>query len=95
MAVSPNEGSFFNPKWFVIGFALAGFALIITYDLRLGLAAGAVLAMFAGLWLYPALRLGLIGGERPSSRRAMQERLSQQLSNRRKAERGGDDRSGA
>lgn len=95
MVVSPNEGSFFNPKWFVIGFALAAFALIITYDLRLGLAAGAVLAMFTGLWLYPALRLGMIGGERRSSRKVMQERLSQQLSNRRNAERAEEDRSGA
>lgn len=85
MGASPDDGSFLDPKWLVIGFAVAAFALILHYDLRLGLAAGALLGVFAALWLYLALRFGLLGGEHPSERRAMQERFRKQVSNRRRA----------
>lgn len=95
MPVTPDERSFLDPKWLVIGFALAAFALIITYDLRLGLAAGAVLGVFGAVWLYLALRFSLLGADRPTNRRAMLDRFRVQLSNRRKAARAKDDGSGA
>lgn len=85
MGVSPDDGSFLDPKWFVIGFAVAAFALILHYDLRLGLAAGALLGVVAAVWLYLALRFGLLGRAYPSERRAMQERFRKQISNRRRA----------
>lgn len=85
MPVTPDEGSFFAPKWFVIGFALVALALIIQYDLRLGLAAGAVLGVVAAPWLYLTLRFSLVGADRPTERRAMLDRFRQQFSNRRKA----------
>lgn len=87
MPGSPEEGALLDPKWFVIGFALAGLALMIHYDLRLGLAAGALVGMVAALWLYLALRFGLVGDDRPSYRRAMLDRFRQQLSNRSSAAR--------
>lgn len=98
MGASPDDGSFLDPKWFVIGFAVAAFALVLHYDLRLGLAAGSLLGVFAALWLYLALRFGLLGGSPPSERRAMQERFRKQVSNRRHAanrDRDDDPRSGA
>lgn len=82
MAVSPDDGSYLDPKWFVIGFAFAAVALILHYDLRLGIAAGALLGVIAALWLYFVLRFGLLGGDRPSERRMMLDRFRQQLSNR-------------
>jgi hypothetical protein len=85
MPVSPDEGSFLNPKWFVIGFALAAVALIIGYDLRLGLAAGSLVGMIAAVWLFVAVRFGLVGDDRPSYRRLMLERFRQQVSNRSRA----------
>jgi hypothetical protein len=95
MPISPDDGTLFDPKWFVIGFALIALALIVNYDLRLGLAAGAVLGTFAALWLGFSLRYGLIGDDRPSHRRQLLGRFRQQLSNRRKAAADKDKRSGA
>jgi hypothetical protein len=85
MVVSPDEGSFLDPKWFVIGFAFAAFALILHYDLRLGLAAGTLLGLVAALWLYLVLRFSLPGRSQPSERRLMEERFRKQVSNRSKA----------
>ncbi|MFY7744277.1 MAG: hypothetical protein ACOVQY_02560 [Erythrobacter sp.] len=96
MPLSSDDGTLFDPKWFVLGFAFIGWALIATYDLRLGIAAGAVLGTFVALWLYFGLRFGLIGGEdRPSYRRLMADRFRQQLRNRRNAEQAEDEHSGA
>ncbi|MFN7159582.1 MAG: hypothetical protein ACK4MR_12965 [Erythrobacter cryptus] len=98
MPLASDDGSWRDPKWFVIGFALAAFALILHYDLRLGLAAGALLGVIAALWLYLAVRFGLLGGGGMSERRVMQERYRQQVDNRRRAatrERDDDPRSGA
>jgi hypothetical protein len=92
MPLSPDDGMLFDPKWFVIGFALIALALIVNYDLRLGLAAGAVLGIFAALWFAFALRYGLVGDDRPSHRRQLLGRFRQQLSNRRKA---AEDKDGA
>ncbi|MCL9982430.1 MAG: hypothetical protein NBV60_04645 [Erythrobacter sp.] len=95
MPVSPDDGMLFAPKWFVIGFALIALALIVNYDLRLGLAAGAVLGTFAALWLYFALRYGLVGDDRPTHRRELLGRFRLQLSNRSKAAADKDKGSGA
>lgn len=95
MPLSPDDGMLFDPKWFVIGFALVALGLIANYDLRLGLAAAAVLGIFAALWFSFALRYGLVGDDRPSYRRQLLGRFRQQLSNRRKAARSPEDGSGA
>jgi hypothetical protein len=95
MPISPDDGTLFDPKWFVIGFALIALALIASYDLRLGLAAGAVLGIFAALWLTFALRYGLVGDDRPSHRRQLLGRFRLQLNNRRKAAADTDKGSGA
>jgi len=95
MPAFPDEGARFRPKWFVIGFAFAAVALIVNYDLRLGLAAGALFGVFAAVWLYLAVRFGFVGNDRPSYRRRMLERFRQQLRNRRAAAGHGDEGSGA
>jgi hypothetical protein len=95
MPAPPEDVMFLHPRWFVIGFALIAFALIINYDLRLGIAAGVVLGTFGALWLYLALRLNLVGDDRPTYRRRVLDRFRQQLSNRREAERQREDGSGA
>lgn len=95
MPLSPDDGTLFDPKWFVLGFALVALALISNYDLRLGIAAGAVLGSFAALWLYFVLKFGLASDEGPSDRRVLIDRSRQQLRNRRKAAKAEDERSGA
>ena len=95
MPAPPEDAMLVHPRWFVIGFALIAFALIINYDLRLGLAAGAVIGTFATVWAYLAWRFSLVGDDRPTYRRRMLDRFRQQLNNRREAERQKRDRSGA
>ena len=95
MPLPTDDGTLFDPNWFVLGFALIALALIVNYDLRLGIAAGAVLGSFAALWLYFVLKFDLASDEGPSDRRLLLDRARQQLRNRRKAARTQDERSGA
>lgn len=95
MPLSPDDGTLFNPKWFVIGFALVALVLIASYDVRLGLAAGAVLGSFGALWLLFVLRFGIGTDEGPSDRRQLIDRSRQQLRNRRNAAQVTDEGSGA
>jgi hypothetical protein len=71
------------PKWIVIGVALVAAAVLASYDARLGLAAGAVLATFALLWLVLALRFGSLSGAR-SLRSAIVESAAAHTRNRRR-----------
>jgi hypothetical protein len=73
-----------SPKWIVAAVALAAGGLLASYDLRLGLAAGALLAAVVLVWLYIALRYGSLSGA-PSVRGALVERLRRQTANRRSA----------
>lgn len=83
MPVSPDDDrSWLKPKWLVSAVALAAFALIASYDLRLGLAAGALLGVVGAVWLYLALRYGSLSGA-PSGRNLVVSRARQQMSNRR------------
>lgn len=95
MPLSPDDGTLFNPKWFVIGFALVALTLIASYNVRLGLAAGAVLGSFGALWLFFVLRFGIGTDEGPSDRRQLIDRSRQQLRNRRNAAQVTDEGSGA
>lgn len=85
MPVSPDEASWLNPKWLVVAVALAAFGLILSYDLRLGLAAGVLLGVMAAFWLYVSLRYGSLSSEPASGRKALVARLRSQGSNRRLA----------
>ncbi|GAB4479854.1 MAG: hypothetical protein OHK0018_11260 [Erythrobacter tepidarius] len=95
MPLSPDDGTLFDPKWFVLGFALVALGLIAHYDLRLGIAAGALVGSFAALWLYFLLKFRLAAEEGPSERRLLIDRVRQQLRNRRKAATTEAERSGA
>jgi hypothetical protein len=83
-ASSQDGSSWLDPKWFVAGVALVVFGLIITYDVRLGMAAGALLAAVGLVWLYLSLRYAS-HNEAKSGRSVLVERVRQQASNRRLA----------
>ena len=83
-ASSQDGSSWLDPKWFVVGFALVVFGLVITYDVRLGMAAGALLAACVFVWLYLALRYAPLGANE-AGRSLLVERVRQQSSNRRLA----------
>lgn len=83
-ASAQDERRWLDPKWFVVAAALAVFGLIVSYDVRLGMAAGALLGAGVFVWLYLALRYASPkGGE--SGRSLLVERVRQQTSNRRAA----------
>lgn len=73
-------------KWLVGGVGLAACVLLASYDLRVGLAAGALMAVVATVWMYIAVRYGSLRGT-PSVRSALVERSRLQAANRRQAER--------
>lgn len=83
-ATPDDDRGWFSPKWLVAGVALAAFGMILSYDVRLGLAAGALLGVVLAMWLYLALRYGSLSGA-PSGRRALVAQFRQQTSNRRRA----------
>jgi hypothetical protein len=83
-ATPDDDRNWIKPKWLVIVVAVAAFGLILSYDVRLGLAAGVLLGVIGGVWLYLALRYGSLSGA-PSGRRALVAQFRQQSSNRRRA----------
>jgi hypothetical protein len=85
MPAPPDDGLWFSPKWPVALVALATWALVMGYDLRLGIAAGILLGVIAALWLYIALRYGSLSDGPPRKRKAIVAQFLQQQSNRRRA----------
>ena len=87
----PSErlSGWLSTRWLVGSVAVAACALLASYDKRLGMAAGTVLTVIAGVWLYLALRYGSLSGA-PSVRTALVERARQQSANRRRAAAGSD-----
>jgi hypothetical protein len=84
MPRASDEPFWLSPKWLVLGVALAAEALMLSYDLRLGLAAGTLFGVTIAAWLYIALRYGSLSGA-PSVRTSLVERSRQQELNRRRA----------
>lgn len=82
----PSErlAGWLSPKWLVAGVALSAEALLISYDLRLAVAAGVVIAVVVAIWLYIAVRYGSLSGV-PSVRSSLVEQAMQQSANRRSA----------
>ena len=70
MVVSSDDGAVFSHKWLVAGVALAADGLLMSYDLRLGIAASVLLGVVLAMWLYLALRYGSLSGA-PSGRKAL------------------------
>jgi len=83
---SERLAGWLSPKWLVGGVAVAACALLASYDVRLGMAAGTLLGVAVLMWLYLALRYGSMSGT-PSVRTALVERSRQQAANRVTAER--------
>jgi hypothetical protein len=81
MVASSDNGAAFSPKWLVAGVALAADALLFSYDIRLGLAASALLGVVLAMWLYLALRYGSLSGA-PSGRNALMAQVRVREGNR-------------
>ncbi len=75
----------FDPKWFVIGFALSVVALIANYDLRFGLAASVLVLAAGGIYLWISMWLASDTDAPRSERAAIFNRLGRLARNRRKA----------
>ena len=82
----PSErlAGWLSPKWLVAGVALAALAMLTSYDLRLGLAAGGLMAVTVVMWLYLAVRYGSLSGA-PTRRTALVAQIRARESNRRSA----------
>jgi len=94
MVAPSDDGLPVSPKWLVAAMALGVEGLLLSYDLRLGLAGSAVLGVVVAVWLYVALRYGSLSGT-PSERKAMVARVRAQESNRQNAARGSGAEQGA
>lgn len=75
-----------DPKWFVIGFSLGAIALVLAYDLRIGLVVACAFGVIAAFFLWIRLRFAPEPGEPPSERDAMIERFSKLREQRRNAQ---------
>ncbi len=81
MVTSSDDGGVFSPKWLVAAGALAADGLLMSYDLRLGIAASVLLGVVLAMWLYLALRYGSLSGA-PSGRTALLAQLRTREGNR-------------
>lgn len=91
---SERLSGWLSPKWLVGGVAVAACALLASYDVRLGMAAGTLLGVAVLVWLYIALRYGSLSGA-PSVRTTLVERSRQQAANRMSAARASGTQPGA
>lgn len=80
-----------DPKWFVMGVALGAFALMASYDVRLGMAAGVLLSLGVLIYLFVRIKLSIEPGEVGSNRARIARRLSLLSRNRREAQRSEED----
>lgn len=78
MPSSPRNTWWLDAQWLVIIAALAAFAVVLGYDLRLGIAAGVLLAATAFGWLLIALWFVAGSRENPSPVRVLSQRFEQQ-----------------
>lgn len=83
--VAPSEDTgLMSPKWLVAAVGLAAAGMLLSYDLRLGLAASALLGVAVMMWLYVALRYGPSAGA-PTGRNALLAQVVMRESTRRDA----------
>ncbi|MGB3469586.1 MAG: hypothetical protein WBA51_02035 [Erythrobacter sp.] len=75
----------FDPKWGVFAVALGAFALAASYDLRLGVAAGVVIAIIAAIYLWIRLRFAFGNEDSPADRSKLATRFARLGKNRRDA----------
>ena len=78
---SERLAGWLSPKWLVTGVALAADGMLMSYDLRLGIAASVLLGVIEAMWLYLALRYGSLSGA-PSGRSALVAQVREQLDHR-------------
>jgi len=78
MPSSPQDTGWFDAKWLAIISALAAFAVVLAYDLRLGIATGIFLLVTGFVWQIVALWFGAGFGREPSSVRVVSQRYEQQ-----------------
>ena len=78
---SERLAGWLSPKWLVAGVALAADGLLMSYDLRLGIAASVLLGVIVAMWLYLALRYGSLSGAK-SGRSALMAQVRVRETNR-------------
>lgn len=78
----PDGDTMFDPKWFVIGFAVAAVVLIANYDIRFGVAASIPLVAVGGIWFALSVWLAPERGAPRSERQALFNRFSLLARNR-------------
>ena len=77
MPSSPMDTSLLDAKWLVIISAVAALAVVLGYDLRLGIAAGVMMLVTGFVWLLVALWFG--GADRKASPvRVLSQRFEEQ-----------------
>lgn len=86
MYIKSKSSSWLDAKWLVVISAVAAFVVVLTFDHRLGIAAGVLLASTALVWIAAARWFG--GGVRSAKSPAMvlSERYEQQVRRRLLAE---------
>ncbi len=81
-----EDKTMLDPKWAVIAVALGVFALAASYDAQLGLAAGVVLAIIGGVYLWIRVRFSYEPDQLGASRAVLSRRFLSLGRNRRAAE---------
>lgn len=78
MPSSPQDTGWLDAKWLVIISALAAFAVVLGYDLRLGIATGVFLVMTGFVGYFISLWFAAGSGKQPSPVRVVAQRYEQQ-----------------
>ncbi|MDY7097228.1 MAG: hypothetical protein SXU28_03730 [Pseudomonadota bacterium] len=76
----------FDPKWAVLGVAVAIFGIAASYDVMLGLAAGVTLAAIIGISLWIRVSFAFEEGQEGSNRSKLARRFNRLSRNRREAQ---------
>ncbi len=87
MSDKPDETTWLDAKWLVIISAFAAFVVVVSYDGKLGLAAGVLLLSMALVWIGAALWFNGGRASQHSPVRVLSHRYEQQQRRRLKAER--------
>lgn len=84
---SPSRNTWWlDAKWLVMASAIAAFAVVLGYDVRLGIATGVLLMATGFAWLLLALWFAAGARAQASPVRSLTERYQQQLRQRMLAE---------
>ncbi len=88
MSFSSDRETWLRPKWLVAASAVAAFVIVLSYDGRLALAAGSLLAVVGVIWIaLEAWQAADAGAARRSPARVVTARFEEHVLRRLQAER--------